>query len=30
LNDEKAGKKGKKKGKKGKDEDEKMSVVDLE
>jgi hypothetical protein len=30
LKDEKAAKKGKKKGKKGKDEDEKMSVVDLE
>jgi hypothetical protein len=30
LKDEKAAKKGKKKGKKGKDEDDKMSVVDLE
>jgi hypothetical protein len=30
LKDEKAAKKGKKKGKKEKDEDDKMSVVDLE
>jgi len=30
LKDQKAAKKGKKKGKKGKDEDDKMSVVDLE